>query len=380
MLVTGAALLLGSFGRLVTLDPGFRAEGVLAVRADFGAGPADPRRTAALRDALVDALRATSGVRHAAAAFLPPVTGGGAWTERILADGAAEATPDSAPIFFNGVTPDYFATLAIPFVAGRDFATHDGPASPKVAVVNETLARGVFGAASPLGRTFRIPQGDGLGEPFTVVGVVRDAKYATLRETPRPIAYVLLAQDSLAPSPQVFLVRVAGAASPTGGVAAGVRRTFAAVAPHVTLRVAALDHDVAESLTRERLMATLSAFFGGLALVLAMGGLYGLTAYTVGRRRGEIGVRLALGASPARVRRAVLGEVGALVAVGVGLGAVATIASVRLVGAFLYGVSPRDPATLTASAALLAAVGVLAAYAPARRASRLNPAETLRPE
>jgi ABC-type antimicrobial peptide transport system permease subunit len=241
--------------------------------------------------------------------------------------------------------------------------------------VNETLARRYFPGANPLGRSFRLVQGEPAGDPIEVVGVVRDAKYTSLRDGAPPTAFVALDQDSTFGSELTFVVRGAGAPE---RLAAGVRRVFRDAAPRATLRLAPMGRQVAESLTRDRLLATLSGFFGGLALLLATVGLYGAVSYAVARRRAELGVRLALGATPSRVRRLVLGDVGRVVAAGLAAGSLATLAATRLVAGFLYGVGPHDPAALAAAALALGAAAAVAGYVPARRAARTDPVAALR--
>jgi len=211
------------------------------------------------------------------------------------------------------------------------------------------------------------------------VGVVRDAKYYSLREAPRPTAYVPLAQAELFGFSLDFELRTEPGA-PAASVIPAVKATVAQADPSVSLVFTTLAGQVAESLTRERLLATLSGFFGGLALLLAVVGLYGTMAYGVTRRRTEIGIRMALGAAPARVLRMVLGEAGLLLASGLALGALGALAAARLLTSFLFGVTPTDPTTLALSALTLAAAAAAAAALPAWRASRLDPMVPLREE
>jgi predicted permease len=339
VLVSAAALLLGSFRALATADPGFRADRVLVVHADLRLPPGDAARAAATRREVLDRLRALPGVGHAAAAFTTPI-GRAAWNGSIQVAGRPAPAGDAGDVYFNAVTDGYFAALSMPLAAGRALRAGDGPAAPRVAVVNETLARRYFPGANPLGRRFRLVQGEPVGDPIEVVGVVRDAKYTSLRDGAPPTAFMALDQDSTFGSELTFVVRGAGAPE---RLAAGVRRAFRDAAPRATLRLAPMGRQVAESLTRDRLLATLSAFFGALALLLATVGLYGAVSYAVARRRGELGVRLALGATPSRVRRLVLGDVGRVVAAGLGAGSLATLAATRLVAGFLYGVGAARP-------------------------------------
>jgi predicted permease len=374
VLVAGAALLLGSFRALTTLDPGFRSAGVLVARAELRLAPEARGRSAEVVRQVVDGLRALPGVRHAAAAYTTPVSNN-TWNGTVQVDGAPQATFESNPVYFNRVTDGYFASLGMRLLAGRDFSGRDGPNAPPVAVVNETLARRFFPGRSPVGRTFRLPDGDGFGLPVEIIGVVRDTKYESLRDEAPATAFFAMAQEP-ATAPEVsFTVQSAG---PVGAVAAVVPRVFRDVAPRAVLRVMAMDRQMAESLARDRLLAALSTAFGALALLLAAVGLYGTLSHMVARRRAELAVRVALGAAPGRVLGAVFGEVGRMVGAGLAVGALGTLATTRLVAGLLYGVGPRDPALLGGAALLLAAAAALAGYLPARRAARADPVRALR--
>jgi ABC-type antimicrobial peptide transport system permease subunit len=211
-----------------------------------------------------------------------------------------------------------------------------------------------------------------------IVGVMKDAKYGTLREEILPTAFVAAGQD---PKPrESFTFELAVASGAPTALAQGVKATIAGVNPDVSLRFATLAVQVEQSLARERLLATLSGFFGGLALVLAMIGLYGVMSYNVARRRNEIGIRMALGAEQSRVLRMVLREVAILIGVGLVLGLGVAIGTTRFVESFLYGMKANDPWTLALAAGVLALVASLAGFLPARRASRLDPMTALRDE
>jgi putative ABC transport system permease protein len=246
-----------------------------------------------------------------------------------------------------------------------------------VAIVNTTFAERFFPGRSPIGATYRVPQGDAPGPTFTVVGVVRDAKYRTLSEKTVPTAFYPIDQDPSYEMGVSFAVKTSG---PVTGLAPAITKAITDVVPNATLRFMPLSQQVAETLTRPRLMATLAGFFGGLALLLAVIGLYGIMSYNVARRRREIGVRLALGAQPRRVLTTVLSEVGGILAVGLGLGIAGAVASTRLLTTFLFGLTPTDAATLGGAVLLLGATALLAGYLPARRASRVDPMLTIREE
>ncbi|MGA3187971.1 MAG: ABC transporter permease [Bryobacteraceae bacterium] len=377
VLVVGAGLMLSSFFRLETLDTGFERAHILLASVDLRNGhyPAE-RRGAVYRD-MLDRLRAIPGVRSVSASDLTPISGS-AWNEDLLIEGYTSKGSEDTLVYFNQVSDQFFATLGTDLIAGRDFNAHDTPESLKVAVVNQTMANKFFAGQNPIGKRYRTDEGNKLGDWTEIVGVVKDAKYLSLREKLIPTAYVPASQEPKPGDSTTFEVRVA-AGAPTALIA-GVKSAIADVNRDVSLQFSTLSTQVDESLARERLLATLSGFFGGLALLLAMIGLYGVMSYNVARRRNEIGIRMALGAEQSRVLRMVLREVAILIGIGVGIGLAAAIGTTRFVESFLYGMKPNDPWTLFLSAGVLALVAALAGFLPARRASRLDPMTALRDE
>jgi predicted permease len=292
-------------------------------------------------------------------------------------DGAARSREDSQ-VFFNAASDGYFATMGTPLIAGRDFNGHDTPASPAVAIVNQTMVKKYFHGANPIGKSFRIRAGDTLGDPIEIVGVVKDAKYNDLRQEIPPTAYTAWSQtEKLFPVTNIE-VRAAGGA-PTALIA-GVKAAIASADRNASIEFTTLAAQVEKSLEREQLLAMLAGFFGGLALLLATIGLYGVMSYNVARRRNEIGIRMALGAEKSRVLRMVMGEAAVLIGAGLAAGLGVTLAATRLVESFLYGVQPNDPLTLFLAAGVMAAAAGAAGYWPARRASRLDPMMSLREE
>jgi predicted permease len=280
-------------------------------------------------------------------------------------------------IWFNAVTDGFFATLGTPILLGRDFDGREGPGSPRVAILNQTAARKFFGKSSPLGKRFRVSAGNHVEPPVEIIGVVADAKYQTLREEDSATAYLPIGQQELVWAAYSLELRTSG---PLASLVPAVRRRLGEAGHPPSYELHTLAVQVDESLTRERLLATLSGFFGGLALLLAGIGLYGTVAYGVARRRHEIAIRLTLGAVRARVLRSVLGEVGWLVGLGVALGVLLALATTRWVASFLFGLTPSDPLVLAFAAATLAAVAFAAGALPAWRASRLDPVVLLREE
>ncbi len=373
VLVAGALLFGRSLRNLATLDPGFRTDGVLIAGLDLRrAGVAEDERQALYRN-IVERLRAVPGVRDAVQAFIIPISGSG-WNNEVVVGGVAKP----GNVNFNLVGPGYFRALGTTLIAGRDFDGRDGPGSPRVAIVSETFAKKYFSGAGPVGRTFQIDTGVGQPRPiYTVVGLVKDTKYGDLREPFTPIAFFDTEQE--VPSGPTFRV-VLHADTSLAGVAAGATRALADVNPSILVDYQTMDGLVRDSLLSERLMATLSGFFGGLAVLIATIGLYGVMSYAVVRRKVEIGIRMALGADRGAVVRLMIREAGWLVGIGLALGGLLAVVAGRSATSLLYGLEPWDPATLAIGMVGLALVALLASWLPARRASRLAPTVALRDE
>ena len=277
----------------------------------------------------------------------------------------------------NLVGTDYFATLGTRLLAGREFGRSDGRLAPPVAIVNESFVRKYLGGNCVVGRHIR--QAGYAGRPTIdreIVGCVEDSVYRTLREVHEPTVYLPIAQRPQPPPYINISVRAAGGSPAILG--AGVVRALSAVDSEARLSPRLLSEQIDSSVAQERVIAILAGLFGGLALLLAALGLYGVTAYGVSRRRTEIGVRLALGAAPRAIVLLVLRRVGLLIAMGATLGIIASLWVSPLVAKLLYGVQPHDPMTLGAGALLLVASSVVAGWLPARSASQADPAQVLR--
>jgi predicted permease len=320
------------------------------------------------RDVL-DRLRATPGVLSAAITAMTPL-GSSTWNDEVFVDGYQPANPMDAIPWFNEVTSSYFATLETRLLAGRDFDASDVPGSRKKAIVNDAMARRFYGDASPLGKTFRTKAGDVFSDPYTIVGVVENAKYVSLRENGSPIVYLPASQNTTPSKDFTVLLRGTGEAS---ALVAPVKKALAELQPAAMLELHTLARQVDASLQRERVLAVLSSLFGGAALLLSILGLYGVITYAVARRRNEIGVRIALGAARSRVLGMVLADVARVIAIGLVAGAAAAAASGQLVTTFLYGLAPADPRVVTLAGVVLAMVGLGAGLTPAGRAARVDP-------
>ena len=372
VLLVGALLFGRSLRNLATVDTGLDAEGV--VIADINLQGDNPDQRPALLRQLLERVRATPAIQTACYVRIIPLSGSGS-NNFMTAEGVA-SQPEDRVANMNYVSDGCFTALGIPLIAGRDIDARDTPSSPRVAVVNESFARRFFGDADPIGRTFREAAEAGRPEPvYNIVGLVGNTKYRSLREDDEPIAWVAAAQEER-PGYPAFLVR---SAEPRAAIDA-LRRTFHDVHPSIVIAFGILDERIAELMVRDRLMAFLSATFGLLAAVLSMVGVYGVMSYVVSRRRNEIGVRMALGASRRDVSWMILREVSVVLAIGIAAGAALALIAARGARSLLFALQPSDPATLAAAATLLACIGLLAGYLPARRAARIEPLTALREE
>jgi predicted permease len=374
VLLVGALLFGWSLRNLLTLDPGFREDGVLVVNLALRrAGPAPEARRTFFNN-VVERLRAVPGVDRAAEAYIAPISGSG-WNNRIVIDGKLQP----GIVNINSVGPDYFATLGTPLIAGRDFSPRDTPESPRVAIVNELFAQKHFGSATPIGRIFHIEEAPGSApEPrYQIIGVVKNTKYTDLREDLLPIAYLGATQEG---KPDPFLQAIVHSTIGAAAIVPGITQAIREIHPAIPVQVQSMESLVSSSLTSERLMAALSGFFGGLAVLIAVIGLYGVMSYMVTRRRAEIGIRMALGADRATVVRMVVGDAGRLLVLGLTGGIALAIYGARSARALLYGLEPSDPATMAFAAATLGAVALVACWVPAYRASRVSPTTALRVE
>jgi len=376
VLTFGAALLVKTLQNLQRLDGGFNTDNVLlfALDARDTRFPAD--RVVTLCGDVLDRVRSRAGILSASCSTMSPID--------TAMEGRVIGIPTPPPgvrtsdvVFANTVTPDYFETFGIQLVRGRLFTTQDRSTSTRVAIVNETVARTYFGDADPIGRRLAWGRKPEPGQALTVVGIVRDARHS-LRDTPPPMVYQPLEQILEPPLNLTTAVRTSADPGLIAGVVRGDVRSFTRDVAVSWIRT--MRQQIDASLVTERLLAALSAAFGALALLLACLGLYGVMSFDVTRRRRDIGIRLALGATRFTVLAGVLRQAGTIAGAGLGLGLMGAWFASRLMENFLFGLTPRDPYTLAVAAFALAITALVAGYLPARRASHVDPAVTLRAE
>jgi len=368
MLIAGAGLFVRTLQNLWNVDLGYDRENVLmfSVNARFAGYPKE--RAGAVYREILQKLESLPDVRSASISFVRPVD-----DQAYFVDGVEEVDGHKLPererirVAYNVMTPGYFKTMGMPILLGRDFDLRDNETSEKVVIVNESLARRALPDQSPIGHR--------LGSA-TIVGVVKDTHYNGTRDQPRPVLYRALFQADLGGDVSFEVLH-----QPRAAMLESVRREVAAVDRNLPIfRVKTLRAQAADSLLRERLLAMLSTAFGGLALLLACLGLYGLMAYAVARRTGEIGIRMALGAGRGHVISMVVRETLWLVIAGIATGVPLALWTAGYAKALLFEVTPADPLSLGIAAAVLIGIAAVAGYLPARRAARVDPMVALRYE
>ncbi|MBI3402302.1 MAG: ABC transporter permease [Acidobacteria bacterium] len=381
VLVVAAGLFLRTFGRLASRPLGFDAGRVLVLNVDVTRAHIEPANRLAFYLRLPRAVATVPGVAFTGGSLMTPVSGSGS-NRFVDVPGAPSLPQMERLVVVNFVTPGWFAVYGIAVRAGRDIVDTDTDSTQPVVVVNEAFARRFYPGRNPVGASLAAPAPGRRDVPplKVIVGVVADTVYSSLRESPQPTLFLPAAQWDFRVPFGGGSVSVRAASGSPATLAHGIAAALATVDRDLAFTVRPLTEQVDASLTQERLVAILSGFFGALALLLAGLGLYGVTAYAVFRCRREIGIRMALGAAPAGVVRLVLSRVTMLVGLGVAIGAGVSLWASRFVASLLYGLEPRDPATLVGAVLALSAVGAFAAWLPARRASRIDPAVVLRCE
>src|SRR5579871_1015826 len=369
LLLIGAALLLESLQKIRTADPGFTTTRVVTTGVSLVAAGYSDAQAKIFQDALIDRLRALPGVESVAHARVTPLGFKAFSSTPIAVDGYQPALNELPTVDYNQVSPDYFATLGIALVSGREFLRSDDEKAPPVAIVNQTMVERYWGGQDPVGRRVQVK-----GRWARVVGVAADSKYYSMREGPKPFLYVPLRQDFDRASDLNLRTT-----HPLQNILSGVLREVHALDPNLALyEMITLQERVNRATSPQAVAVTLVSMLGGLALLLAAIGLYGVMSYAVAQSTRELGLRMALGAGAATLLRLVISRGLKLTAGGVLLGAVAALALTRLLGNLLYHVSPRDPAVFASALAVMAITAISACLFPALRAARTDPARVLK--
>jgi macrolide transport system ATP-binding/permease protein len=371
ILLVGATLLMQSLRKIRTTSPGFSTTRVFDTWIPLVAAGYDAPRAKTFQDELIQRVRALPGVEAAAYARVVPLGYGSFSSTGIAVDGY-EPQPNEQPTAeYNEVSPDYFATLGIPLLSGREFTRADDENAPRVAIVNQTIIARYWRGQNPIGQRLEVK-----GNWVRVVGVVKDSKYYSMDETPRAFFYVPLRQDfTIEPDIHIRTTQ------PLETIQTAVLHEVRALDPNLALyEMTTLQEQVNRSTSHELVAVALVALFGGLALLLASIGLYGVMSYTVSQSTRELGLRMALGASSSNVLRLVLSRGLLLTTTGIIMGIVLALLLTRLLGNLLYQVSPRDPLAFVAAFAVMTLASVAACFLPAWRATRTDPIRALRAE
>jgi predicted permease len=379
LLLFGAGLFVRTLRNLESRGPGFPTDHLLTFRIDPSLNGYSDEETESFYQRLNINLQTMPGVASVGFASMPLLKGL-AWRNAIMSKDFEGAPIKEQPVL-NHVSPDYFATLGIPIVAGRAFTVQDVPPGPQrrtCAVINESFARQYFPGRNPIGQRFQLVDDvDPVSSEIEVLGVIPDTKFIDLRETPPAQAYFPYFEE---PHFQFVNVYLRTQGDPRL-IENALRERMRQFDPHVPLvGLQTVSELIGSSLRTERLVASLSAVFGGLAILLAALGLYGVMAYTVTRRTREFGIRMALGAQRAGIVRLILGEAAILVGLGLAVGLGMALAAGKAVSSMLFGLKPWDPLTLALTLVILAAIGFAASFLPARRAMRVDPMVALRYE
>jgi putative ABC transport system permease protein len=373
VLLSAGGLMLKSVARLQATALGFRPDSVLSFRLAMSPPQYDQARATQLFVELLDRLSGLAPIESVAYGGCAPISGGCNGTTASFPDRPVVPGARKPPVGVMWASPRYFETLGIPVVRGRVFSAQDRAGQPKVVVINEAAARAFWGSEDPIGKRIAVGQG-GFGDGAEVVGVVADVRYRTVESAVGPDVYLPLLQ-STRPRGVIFVRSRSAAAA----LVPLLRREVHALDPDLPLTdVKSMDERLGDATWRPRMMAWILGAFAAMALVLAALGIYGVMAQGVRQRTREIGVRLALGAAYADIMKLIVGRVLIIAVMGIGLGLISAIPSMRLLVSLLYQVSPADPAVLGGLALLLLFVALLAGYLPARQAARVDPLETLK--
>jgi len=380
VLLVSAGLLLESIWKLLNVNPGFRAENVVTCRIDLPrAKYLEDRRQAEFYRSVLGQARAIPGVEAAGLITHLPFSGSRGTSSFSIDDRPGSRGSNGQSADRRQVAPGYFAAMGIPLLAGRDFTDTDDMEHPGVAIIDEAAANRFWPNENPLGKRITIGMGQevkiyGKAVSREIIGVVGNVKHEQLKDDFQPEIYVPAWH---LPAPNMYLI-VRGKA-PAETLINSIRRAVQTIDPEQPIRRAQLlETAIAKTVAPQRLVAALLSLFAGLALTLAVVGIYGVMSYSVAQRTQEIGVRMALGAQSRDVLKLILRQGMTLALVGVGAGLLVSAALTRLMKGLLYGVSPNDPLTYVGIALLLTVVTLLAALVPARRATKVDPMIALR--
>jgi len=368
VLLVGAGLLLRSLGAIQNTSPGFTTHGVLTTWVDLTSAGYDTKRARIFQDALTDRLQSLGGVQSVAFARVTPFGYLGYSSAPIAVDGYVAAPDEDPTVDYNEVGPGYFATMGIPLVEGREFTRADNETAPLAAVVNEIMAAKYWRGRSPVGSRLQVK-----GRWMQVVGTAKLSKYRNLGEAQKPFFYVALRQNA-----NGLNLNIRTSLGPKAVNSALVREIHALDPNLAPGEVITMQEQVDRTTAVQRVAVTMLGVFGGLALLLAAIGLYGVMSYTVSQRTRELGLRMALGAGTSNLLGLVLSHGLALTAGGVVLGAAAALSLTRLMGTLLYRVSPRDPLAFGLALVVMAIAALAACFLPAWRAARTDPVRALR--
>ena len=372
VLVICAMLFVRSFNHLLQMDAGFEREGVLVTNMDMTPLNLSPEQRLIRKEQMLQAIRSLPGVESAAQTNIVPVSNSG-WNENILI-GEKRAGISN----FMRISPGFFGTMKTPVLLGRDFDDRDSAKATKAAIVNQLFAEKLLKTSNPLGMTFSTRSyEDKPAVTFQVVGLVKNTAYQDLRDDFEPLVFLPAAQDD---DPDTYPSYVIRSSLPMQTISAEVKEAALQVSPAIAIEFKVFKTQIAESLARERMLASLSGFFGLLAGVLAVVGIYGVISYMVARRTNEIGIRMALGASRGDILRLIMREAGVLLGIGLTIGTALAFVTARSAASLLYGLKPTDLVTYASAVTTLTCVTVAASMLPAQRAARLDPMVALRDE
>jgi predicted permease len=372
VLLVGALLFVRSYRNLMTLNPGFRVSGIVMGYFGFENEKLTPENLTIFKRQLVEQVRGLPGVENAAATT-HFVLGGGSWSHHV------DVGPLDGASKFTYVSPGYFATLGIPILTGRGFTDRDRNGAPFVLIVNQTFLRRFVAEASPLGQHVHVrPEPDYPERTYEIVGTIPDTKYGDLRAETPPMAFVPIDQFPVTAQRPGMAMMIA--TRDTTGVESAIRQVIGKKHPGMIMQFSSFEQGILDSLVGDRMMAMLSGFFGMLAALLVIVGLYGVLSYFLTQRRSEIGIRIALGASRGRVIGGLLRDATMMLLAGLAAGTALALLAGREASSMLFGLKPWDPFVLAASALLLGIVTLLTSLVPALKAAHVNPINALRVE